>query len=101
MSRHTPAPTRRAVLAGGGALAAATIFGCGRDSVQTGNAGNPRLAEITAGTQPVMLESSERSLMLGGNSAATPAWLYGDSPFPVLRAKAGQAVEVTLLNGLK
>src|SRR5262249_53811828 len=39
-------------------------------------------------------------LILGANSGATPVWLYRDSPFPVLRAKAGQPAEVTLANKL-
>jgi len=96
MGRHPLAPTRRAVLAGGGALAATSLFGCNRNS-----AGSGRLAEIAVGPEAVMLEAAEQPLMLGGNGAPTPAWLYGNSPFPVLRAKVGQQVEATLINGLR
>src|SRR5262245_23720252 len=82
MARHSLAPTRRAVLAGGGALAAASLFGCNPNSA---SAGDGRLAEITAGQEAITLEAAEQPLMLGSNGASTPAWLYGNSPFPVLR----------------
>ena len=39
--------------------------------------------------------------MLGANEAPTPAWVYGDSPFPVLRARAGQAFSAQLVNNLQ
>ena len=39
--------------------------------------------------------------MLGANEAPTPAWVYGDTPFPILRARAGQAFSAQLINNLQ
>ena len=43
----------------------------------------------------------ERALKLAGSTGATPAWLYGDSLFPVYRMRAGEMLDVTLVNKLK
>jgi FtsP/CotA-like multicopper oxidase with cupredoxin domain len=39
--------------------------------------------------------------MLGNNSGPTPAWLYGEAPFPVYRMRLGESLDVTLTNRLK
>jgi FtsP/CotA-like multicopper oxidase with cupredoxin domain len=93
------APTRRAVLAGGSAAIAASLIGCGRSATSEAKAAE-RLREITA-DQAVLLDVGERPLTLGNNEGPTPAWLYGDSPFPVLRARAGEEMTAELVNNLQ
>ena len=93
------APTRRAVLAGGGAAIAASLFGCSRSSTSS-SAVAERLREIPVG-QDILLDATEHPLMLGGNEGPTPAWLYGESPFPVLRARAGEEMTAELVNNLQ
>jgi len=92
-------PTRRTVLAGGGAMLAASLIGCSRAST-TETTTAERLGEIATG-QDVVLAAAERPLMLGANEMPTPAWVYGDSPFPVLRARAGQDFTAELVNNLQ
>ena len=94
------APTRRTVLAGGGAMIAATLIGCNRTST-TEAAVTERLREIPLRDQDWLLEATEQPLMLGTNEGPTPAWLYGDSPFPVLRARAGEDMTAELVNSLQ
>ena len=93
------APTRRTVLAGGSAMLAASLIGCNRTSTSE-TATAERLGEIAPG-QDVVLAAAERPLMLGANEMPTPAWVYGDSPFPVLRARAGQDFTAELVNNLQ
>jgi len=100
MARAALAPTRRAMLAGGGAILATSLLGCGRNAIAEHGFGNGRLPEIRL-DQDVTLEPAERSLILGTDNGPTPAWLYGEAPFPVLRARAGQPVNVTLANRLR
>jgi len=92
-------PTRRTVLAGGSAMLAASLIGCGRSSTSEAAAAE-RLREIPIG-QDIVLGATERPLMLGVNEAPTPAWLYGESPFPVLRARAGEDFSAELVNNLQ
>jgi FtsP/CotA-like multicopper oxidase with cupredoxin domain len=87
------------VLAGGGAAIAASLIGCSRSATSESKAAE-RLREIPAG-QDLLLDAVERPLMLGQNDAPTPAWLYGDSPFPVLRARAGEDMSAELVNNLE
>ena len=40
-------------------------------------------------------------MRLGDNSGPTPAWLYGEAPFPVYRMRLGESLDATLTNRLK
>jgi FtsP/CotA-like multicopper oxidase with cupredoxin domain len=91
--------TRRAVLKGGAGLAAAPLFGCGRDIAEPGISRAGRLAE-TRMEGRVVLNAAQHEIMLPGRSGMTPAWLYGESGFPVLRARLGEPLHAMLLNGL-
>jgi FtsP/CotA-like multicopper oxidase with cupredoxin domain len=93
------APTRRTVLAGGGAMLAASLIGCNR-APTTESATAERLRESPPG-QDVLLDAVERPFTLGANTAPTPAWVYGDTPFPVLRACAGEDFNAALVNNLR
>jgi FtsP/CotA-like multicopper oxidase with cupredoxin domain len=94
------APNRRAVLAGGAALAATSLIGCGRGSSINAATG-ARLAETRLDSKGAMLAPAERSLQLGDRTGPTPAWLYAEKPFPVFRVRAGETFNATLRNGLK
>jgi len=93
------AHTRRAILAGGSAMLAASLLGCNR-SANSASVASERLREIPLGSD-TMLDATERPLILGDNTASTPTWLYGDSPFPVLRARAGEEMRAQLINNLQ
>ncbi len=101
MVRTAFAPTRRALLAGGGTILATSLLGCSRGATSVPAAAGGRLPEIRLDDQGVTLEAAERPLILGTDSGPTPAWLYGNAAFPVLRARARQSVNATLVNGLK
>ena len=92
--------TRRAFSAGGAAFAATTLLGCSRGTISTAAAPG-RLRETRIGGTPIALTAQERAVTLGADTASTPAWLYGDAPFPVYRLRLGESVEVTLTNRLK
>lgn len=47
----------------------------------------------------MVLKAAERRIGLQPGMT-TPAWLFGDRPFPVLRLRQGEALDVTLDNGL-
>jgi FtsP/CotA-like multicopper oxidase with cupredoxin domain len=97
-----PALTRRAIVAGGSALAAVTLAGCGRTSgAAKGSPAAGRLPEYRVGGVPTHLLAEERSIMLGDSKGPTPAWLYGDLPFPVYRLRLGEGLDVTFTNRLK
>jgi FtsP/CotA-like multicopper oxidase with cupredoxin domain len=97
--RGAPALTRRAIVAGGTALAATTLIGCSR--TQTSAAGRAgRLSESRIGGQSFTLTAQERAMRIGANTGPTPAWLYGDAPFPVYRMHLGESLEATLTNRL-
>jgi FtsP/CotA-like multicopper oxidase with cupredoxin domain len=91
--------TRRTIIAGGTALAAATLIGCSRPPTSAAGL-KGRLAEFRIGGQPFTLTAQERSLRIGATTGATPAWLYGDAPFPVYRMRLGESLEATLMNRL-
>jgi FtsP/CotA-like multicopper oxidase with cupredoxin domain len=95
-----PRLTRRAIVAGGSALAAATLIGCSQ-SPTSAAASNGRLREFRIDGQPFTLMAQERAIRIGANTGSTPAWLYGDVPFPVYRMRLGESLEATLMNGLK
>jgi len=96
-----PALTRRAVVAGAGACAAAALIGCSRRGASAGAMSSGRLAETRIGGQPITIAAQERAVMLGANSGPTPAWLFGDAPFPVYRLRLGESLDATLTNRLK
>ena len=62
-------------------------------------AGSGRLAETSAG-KPGTLTAREQNIALVSERKVTPAWLYNDEVFPVLRMKQGETLDVTLRNGL-
>jgi FtsP/CotA-like multicopper oxidase with cupredoxin domain len=95
-----PAFTRRELVAGGSALAAVTLAGCGR-APQSAAAPTGRLHETRIGGVPTTLIAQERPIALGASTGPTPAWLYGDAPFPVYRLRLGESVDATLTNRLK
>ena len=92
--------TRRAMMAGAGAMAAATMVGCSRGANLTA-APLGRLPETRIGGSPTTLSAMERAIRLGDNAGSTPAWLYGEAPFPVYRMRLGESLDVTLANRLR
>src|SRR5690242_10367567 len=91
--------TRRAILAAGGAMLASSLLGCSRSATSAPVLSN-RLREVPLGSGAT-LSAAEHPLMLGDSAAATPTWLYGDTPFPVLRARAGEEMRADLVNNLQ
>jgi FtsP/CotA-like multicopper oxidase with cupredoxin domain len=89
--------TRRAALVSGGVclaglplLAAAQSAGPARDG---------RLADTRIGNRPVTLTAAERRISLLPGTT-TLVWLFGERPFPVLRLRRGEVLDVTLENRL-
>jgi FtsP/CotA-like multicopper oxidase with cupredoxin domain len=91
--------TRRAILAAGGAMLASSLLGCSRSATSAPALSN-RLREIPLGPDTT-LSAVEHPLTLGDNGAPTPTWLYGNTPFPVLRARAGEEMRANLVNNLQ
>jgi FtsP/CotA-like multicopper oxidase with cupredoxin domain len=91
---------RRAVLRSGtAALAAASLARCGfgADAAQL----NPRLETIRAGDEAIALTAQQQDITLTGKGARLPAWIYGQRPFPILRAQKGKPLGVRLDNRLR
>ena len=86
--------TRREFLVSGVALCA-SLSGCALDF----GTHDARLAETRAGGTGLTLAAKPRVISLIGRSR-TPAWLYGESAFPVLRLTQGETLDVTLRNQL-
>jgi FtsP/CotA-like multicopper oxidase with cupredoxin domain len=95
MPRPASAVTRRAVLLSGAGLTLA-LAGCGSRAYPKSG----RLDEIRLGESAVRLAAREDAVRLQG-SGSTPAWIYGDALFPVLRLKRGASLSVDLQNRLK
>src|SRR3979490_2222247 len=95
-----PVLTRRAVMAGGGAWAAASLLGCGKTSLSNALLTTGRLPETRIGGSTTALSAAEHGVRLGDNSGPTPLWLYGDAPFPVYRMRLGESLDATLTNRL-
>src|SRR3954466_5747999 len=74
MTATGPGLTRRAVVAGAGALGLAGLTGC-NSGTGSAKANTGRLAETRIGNMPVTLTAQERPLMLGADTGPTPAWL--------------------------
>ncbi len=95
-----PSVTRRAILHGTVGLAAVALMRCSPTTPEIFAAdAKGRLPEMRYNA-PQKLRAAERPLILPSRSASTPAWLYGETPFPVIRARHGQALDITLENGL-
>jgi len=62
--------------------------------------GNGRLPETRVGNSAIVLAAREQSISLMPEGKVTPAWLYDEKLFPVLRMKQGETLDVTLGNGL-
>lgn len=82
--------SRRDMLLSG---AAATLSGC---ALWPDTRPDGRLAETRIGNRPIALTAQPRNTALG----AEPFWLYGERPFPVLRMRRGETLDVTLANAL-
>lgn len=87
-------PDRRELLAASAALLAAPAA----FALDAGHSRSGRLRE-TSGNGAV-LRANEQPIRLGKSARATPAWIYGAEPFPVLRLKRGEEVSATLVNKL-
>src|SRR6266849_2418996 len=96
-----PALTRRAVMAGGSAVAVLVLTACSRSTSSSSAGSAGRLPETRIGGTPTTLDAAEHNFRLGDNSGPTPAWLYGEAPFPVFRMRLGENLDVTLTNHLK
>jgi FtsP/CotA-like multicopper oxidase with cupredoxin domain len=86
--------TRREILRSG-AAALVSLTGCSflrRDP-------DARLAEIAGGARPLTLTAQPRDIRLA-DKPEIRAWLYDEFPFPVLRMKHGETLDVTLINAL-
>src|SRR5215210_2867604 len=92
--------TRRTVLAGGAAILGAPLIRCSRNAAPDTSL-NERLREVHPGEGGTKLDAVEQPLMLGQNAGPTRAWLYGDAPFPVLRARAGEEMTAEPVNNLE
>jgi FtsP/CotA-like multicopper oxidase with cupredoxin domain len=90
--------TRRKILQGGAALAALPLLRCGPGVELAEGAG--RLPEIRAEGR-IDLHAAERAVVLPTRRNPTPAWLYGEHSFPVLRTKLGEPIHAMLVNDLK
>jgi FtsP/CotA-like multicopper oxidase with cupredoxin domain len=77
--------------------ASASLSGCALFS--SPGARDGRLRETCIGGGDIVLTAQERNFAVGGK--ASPLWLYGDMPFPVLRMTKGEALSVTLQNRLR
>ena len=73
----------------------ASLSGCALDFGKPG----ARLAETRAGGTAITLTAKPCGISLIGDEQ-TPAWLYGEAGFPVLRLKRGEMLDVTLQNRL-
>lgn len=82
-------------------MLAASLVRCSGGAAPAGARGVARLPETIIDAQGVTLAAKERARTLGTNSRPTPVWSYADAPFPVLRVRAGDSVNVTLVNALK
>lgn len=87
--------TRRDLVLSG--AAAASLPGCALMSSST--ARNGRLSETRIGNREIILTAQERSIAVGPKPS--PLWLYGETPFPVLRMANGEMLSVTLKNRLR
>jgi FtsP/CotA-like multicopper oxidase with cupredoxin domain len=92
--------TRRSLLQHGAALGSLALLSCGRDATATARSTAGRLPETVLDGR-LVLTAAEHPLVLPGHSRPTPAWLYGEQAFPVLRARLGQPLHLMLMNGLK
>lgn len=93
--------SRRAVLQGAAGLAAISLTRCGPSPLAEFVADKKGRLPETQLEGRLVLTAGEQALRLPGRANATPAWLYGDAPFPVLRARHGQPLDLGLQNNLK
>ena len=82
-------------------MLAASLLGCGKTSLSNAPLTTGRLPETRIGGSATTLTAAEHAVRLGDNSAPTPAWLYGEAPFPVYRMRLGESLDATLTNRLK
>ena len=101
-----PDLSRRRLLAGAlGTLGVATLGACARDTADVeGDSSAVRRAEAARrrpGQQVVAARLSPRPVTLDLGGPVVDTWAYGDSaPGPLLRARAGDLLRVTVDNGL-
>ena len=70
-------------------------------SVFDASDGSGRLPETRVGNKAIVLTAREQDISLVPAGKATPAWLYSDKVFPVLRMKQGETLDITLRNELQ
>jgi FtsP/CotA-like multicopper oxidase with cupredoxin domain len=87
--------TRRNLVLSG--AASVSLSGCSLLSSPQSRDG--RLTETRGGNRDIVLTATERNVAIGAKPARL--WLYGEAPFPVLRMTKGEALSVTLRNGLR
>ncbi len=93
--------SRRALLQSGAAFGAVSFARCESLS-RTDRAQSPtRLPEMRLGQNEFNLNASEHPLILPGQDMPVAAWTYGETPFPVFRARRGETVRARLVNGLR
>jgi FtsP/CotA-like multicopper oxidase with cupredoxin domain len=88
---------RAAVVACGAGLAGLPLLRAARAAGAP--PGDGRLAETRIGGRAVTLTAREQQVALTPGTH-TPAWLFGERPFPVLRMRKGEVLDVTLHNRL-
>ena len=93
--------SRRAILQRCAAFGAVLLTRCESISETARGSGPTRLPEIRLGQNEMILNASERPLVLPGHNMPVPAWTYGERPFPVFRTRAGETMRVRLVNRLR
>lgn len=53
------------------------------------------------GSNEMVLSATEHPLFLPGQNRSVPAWLYNETPFPVLRMPVGETARIRLANELR
>ncbi len=93
--------SRRALLGCGAASGAVLLARCESISEAPLQSGPSRLPEMRLGPGETVLTALERPFRLAGQTRTIPAWLYGETAFPVFRTRVGETVRVRLNNQLR
>lgn len=93
--------SRRALLGASAVMGAVLLTRCESISEIARPPGPSRLSESRFGPDETVLTAAERPLLLAGQTDPIPAWVYGDAPFPVFRARVNETMRVRLINQLR